>query len=242
MAAIRPTLYDRRSPGPGRASDASRSRCCGRFALSCTAAVSAASHDRQEAAQPLRGRGQRQAVPGRDRRGGYRQGKREEAGVAKEKDPAEIIETIAQSIRVSQRGARQVRAHWFKELFGYQVLNSQRRERIGRLMAEADRGAAVPQGRGTRRLAGRVDAGGSSPAGGQSRPGADCGVVRAHGLDAHGHRAGGRDALRLAAVPRGTRLQRGAGGSRVRDPVGPGKAPRDTSRQTCCTTPATSTT
>ena len=57
--------------------------------------------------------------------------------MAREKDPAEIIETIAQSIRVSQRGARRVRAHRFKELFGYQVLNSQRRERIERLMAEA---------------------------------------------------------------------------------------------------------
>lgn len=57
--------------------------------------------------------------------------------MAREKDPAEIIETIAQSIRVSQRGARKVKAHRFKELFGYQVLNSQRRERIERLMAEA---------------------------------------------------------------------------------------------------------
>lgn len=57
--------------------------------------------------------------------------------MAREKDPAEIIETIAQSIRVSQRGARRVRAHRFKELFGYQVLNAQRRERIERLMAEA---------------------------------------------------------------------------------------------------------
>lgn len=68
---------------------------------------------------------------------GTHRGKREGAGVAGEKDPAEIIETIAQSIRVSQRGARRVRAHRFKELFGYQVLNSQRRERIERLMAEA---------------------------------------------------------------------------------------------------------
>jgi hypothetical protein len=31
-------------------------------------------------------------------------------------------------------------------------------------------------------------------------------VVRAYGIGADGHRAGGRDALRLAAVPRGTRL------------------------------------
>ncbi|WP_300611066.1 hypothetical protein [Trebonia sp.] len=57
--------------------------------------------------------------------------------MAKEKDPAEIIETIAQSIRVSQRGARKVRAHRFKELFGYQALTAQRRERIEQLMAEA---------------------------------------------------------------------------------------------------------
>ena len=57
--------------------------------------------------------------------------------MAKEKDPAEIIETIAQSIRVSQRGARKVRTHRFKELFGYQVLNAHRRERIEQLLAEA---------------------------------------------------------------------------------------------------------
>src|SRR6185312_11733344 len=60
-----------------------------------------------------------------------------ERDMAREKDPAEIIETIAQSIRVSQRGARKVRAHRFKELFGYQALSAQRRERIERLMAEA---------------------------------------------------------------------------------------------------------
>jgi hypothetical protein len=57
--------------------------------------------------------------------------------VAEGKDPAEIVQTIAQSIRVSQRGARRVRAHRFKELFGYQVLNAQRREKIERLLAEA---------------------------------------------------------------------------------------------------------
>jgi hypothetical protein len=56
--------------------------------------------------------------------------------MAKEKDPAEIIETIAQSIRVSQRGARRVRAHLFKELFGWQVLSAPRRERVEQLMAE----------------------------------------------------------------------------------------------------------
>jgi hypothetical protein len=57
--------------------------------------------------------------------------------MAREKDPAEVIRVIAESIRVSQRGARKVRAHRFKELFGYQVLNAQRRERIEQLMAEA---------------------------------------------------------------------------------------------------------
>jgi hypothetical protein len=57
--------------------------------------------------------------------------------MTREKDPAEIIETIAQSIRVSQRGARKVKAHRFKELFGYQVLNAPRREKIEQLMAEA---------------------------------------------------------------------------------------------------------
>jgi hypothetical protein len=61
----------------------------------------------------------------------------EERDVAQEKDPAEIIQTIAESIKVSQRGARRVRAYRFKELFGYQVLNAQRRERIEQLMAEA---------------------------------------------------------------------------------------------------------
>lgn len=57
--------------------------------------------------------------------------------MAREKDPAEVIQVIAESIRVSQRGARRVRAHRFKELFGWQVLNAQRRERVERLMAEA---------------------------------------------------------------------------------------------------------
>lgn len=57
--------------------------------------------------------------------------------MAREKDPAEVIETIAQSIRVSQRGARRVRAHRFKELFGYRVLNAPRREKIEQLMREA---------------------------------------------------------------------------------------------------------
>ena len=64
-------------------------------------------------------------------------GKREGADMASEKDPAEIIQTIAQSIRVSQRGARKVKVHRFKELFGYQKLPAPRREEIERLMAGA---------------------------------------------------------------------------------------------------------
>ena len=57
--------------------------------------------------------------------------------MAGEKDPAEVVETIARSFQVSQRGARRVRAHGFKELFGYQALSAQRRERIGRLVSDA---------------------------------------------------------------------------------------------------------
>jgi hypothetical protein len=110
--------------------------------------------------------------------------------VAKEKDPAEVIQTIAQSIRVSQRGARRVRAHRFKELFGYQVLNTQRRQRIEQLMAEA--GIEV---RPSLEEAKRDDwlvmsnAGQGSRHGGQSRSSADTGMVRAHGISAYGHRA-----------------------------------------------------
>lgn len=54
-----------------------------------------------------------------------------------DKDPAEVVETIRQSIKVSQRGSRRVRAHRFKELFGYQALSAQRRELVERLLAEA---------------------------------------------------------------------------------------------------------
>jgi hypothetical protein len=38
--------------------------------------------------------------------------------MTREKDPAEVIQTIAQSIKVSQRHVRKVKAHRFKELFG----------------------------------------------------------------------------------------------------------------------------
>jgi hypothetical protein len=57
--------------------------------------------------------------------------------MAAEKDPAEVVRTIARSIQVSQRGARRVRARRFKELFGYQALSAQRRQRIEELLTEA---------------------------------------------------------------------------------------------------------
>jgi hypothetical protein len=56
--------------------------------------------------------------------------------MAKDRDPAETIATIAQSIRVSECRARCVRAHRFKELFGYHALTAPRRERIEHLMTE----------------------------------------------------------------------------------------------------------
>jgi hypothetical protein len=57
--------------------------------------------------------------------------------MAGDKDPAEVVRTIARSIQVSQRGARRVRARRFKELFGYQALSAQRRQRIEDLLTEA---------------------------------------------------------------------------------------------------------
>lgn len=57
--------------------------------------------------------------------------------MAKDKDPAEVVETIRRSIRVSQRGERRVRAHRFKELFGYQALTAPRRKLIEGLLDQA---------------------------------------------------------------------------------------------------------
>lgn len=55
----------------------------------------------------------------------------------KETDPAEIIERFRREIQVSQRGERRIKAHRFKELFGYQVLTKPRRESIERLLDKA---------------------------------------------------------------------------------------------------------
>jgi hypothetical protein len=48
-----------------------------------------------------------------------------------------VVETIRRSIEVSQRRSRRVRAHRFKELFGFQALTAPRRELVERLLAEA---------------------------------------------------------------------------------------------------------
>jgi hypothetical protein len=55
----------------------------------------------------------------------------------KETDPGVIIERFRQEIQVSQRGERRIKAHRFKELFGYQVLTASRREYVEGLLNKA---------------------------------------------------------------------------------------------------------
>ena len=57
--------------------------------------------------------------------------------MAKEADPAAVVETIRASIEASRRGSRRVRAHRFRELFGYQAWSAQRREHVEKLLKEA---------------------------------------------------------------------------------------------------------
>src|SRR5215469_1153648 len=57
--------------------------------------------------------------------------------MAKEADPAAVIETIRSSIEASRRGSRRVRARRFRELFGYQAWSAQRRDHVERLLKEA---------------------------------------------------------------------------------------------------------
>jgi len=57
--------------------------------------------------------------------------------MAKEAVPAEVVATIRASIEASRRGSRRVRAHRFRELFGYQAWSAQRREHVERLLREA---------------------------------------------------------------------------------------------------------
>jgi hypothetical protein len=60
-----------------------------------------------------------------------------EQRMSKEIDPAAIVERFRQEILVSSRGERRIRAHRFKELFGYQVLTASRRESIEELLNKA---------------------------------------------------------------------------------------------------------
>jgi hypothetical protein len=52
------------------------------------------------------------------------------------KDPVDIVTTIRQSIEVSQRGARRVRCHRLRDLFGFQAWNDQRRHRVATLLED----------------------------------------------------------------------------------------------------------
>jgi hypothetical protein len=52
-----------------------------------------------------------------------------------DKDPAEIVATLRRSIEASQRGSRRLRAHRFKDLFGFQAWSPARREMVGRLLS-----------------------------------------------------------------------------------------------------------
>jgi hypothetical protein len=57
--------------------------------------------------------------------------------MAKKRDPAEVVDTIRESIEVSKRGSRKVRAYRFRELFGYQAWSAPRREHVEKLLSEA---------------------------------------------------------------------------------------------------------
>ena len=51
-----------------------------------------------------------------------------------DRDPAEIVATLRRSIEASQRGSRRLRAHRFKDLFGFQAWSPVRREMVGKLL------------------------------------------------------------------------------------------------------------
>lgn len=54
--------------------------------------------------------------------------------MAVDRDPAEIVATLRRSIEASQRGSRRLRAHRFKDLFGFQAWSPARREMVGKLL------------------------------------------------------------------------------------------------------------
>ncbi len=52
-----------------------------------------------------------------------------------DKDPAEIVATLRRSIEASLRGSRRLRAHRFKDLFGFQAWSPTRRKMVSRLLS-----------------------------------------------------------------------------------------------------------
>ena len=56
--------------------------------------------------------------------------------MAVDRDPAEIVANLRGSIEASQRGSRKLRAHRFKDLFGFQAWSPVRREMVSKLLAE----------------------------------------------------------------------------------------------------------
>lgn len=52
------------------------------------------------------------------------------------RDPVDVAASIRRSIEVSQKGSRRVRCHTLRDLFGYQAWSAQRREVIGRVLAD----------------------------------------------------------------------------------------------------------
>ena len=53
-----------------------------------------------------------------------------------DRDPAEIVATLRRSIELGQRKSRRMRAHRFKDLFGFQAWSPARREMVGKLLSD----------------------------------------------------------------------------------------------------------
>lgn len=54
--------------------------------------------------------------------------------MAVDREPAEIVATLRRSIEASQRGSRKLRAHRFKDLFGFQAWSPVRRAMVSKLL------------------------------------------------------------------------------------------------------------
>ena len=52
------------------------------------------------------------------------------------KDPVDVAASIRRSIEVSQKGSRKVRCHTLRELFGFQAWSTQRRDLVGKILAD----------------------------------------------------------------------------------------------------------